>query len=176
MLLLILRVLGTVDKQWLYIPRGISGSAIRHTKYEIMAKNSAELVMLPLYSGYNRLYRGMYGPPLFQRANCKDNLIKIIHIFRCNLILHDNNLYAVEPLPDDLWVFTLGTLLYGGYYKHVLLEQHYRIFPPSKPEPRCAGKSLQMPGIQRCSSESGKQHEQVNHPNLFCVTGRLNLR
>lgn len=84
-----------------------------HSPHQIrnMAKNSAELVMLPLYSGYNRLYRGMYDPPLFQRANCKANLIKIVHIFRCNLILHDNNLYAVEPLPDDLWVFTLGTLV-----------------------------------------------------------------
>lgn len=66
-----------MDKQWLYISRGNSGSAIRHSKYETIAKNSAELIMLPLYSGCNRHYRRMNDPPLFWRADFKPKLVKM---------------------------------------------------------------------------------------------------
>lgn len=79
-----------------------------------MAKNNAELVMSPpMLRLQPTLPRGVRSTAFSEGQFAKPISSKLygVHIFRCNPILRDNDLYAVEPLPDDIWVFISGTLV-----------------------------------------------------------------
>lgn len=56
--------------------------------------------------------------------------ISIVQLNPLHFLLIYENLRVSQP--DIHGHQVVVEVLYGGYYKHVLLEQHCRIFPPSK--------------------------------------------